>query len=566
METYLLNSTACLAVLLLFYKLLLENETMHFFKRFYLLGSVFTGFLIPLITFTTYVEVLPNSLSPVSEGTVFISDAVSTSSINWSLFLWIVYGLGVFVFSIKFLTNLVALILRIKQNPKLKNKGFTNVLLKDNVAPHTFFNYLFFNCEKYLNSQIPQEVIVHEEAHARQLHSLDILLIEFLQILFWFNPLIYLAKNAIKLNHEFLADQSVIKNGVETTSYQRTLLAFSSNAQSSKLANAFNYSSIKKRFTVMKTQTSRKTIWSKGLLLLPLLAVLLYGFSEEEVVVKDALNIETIASLQNTIPDKKLTLHIEKEMIIVNGNISHLNDFVKIMNRVTSNWTKEDFNLHGLEIKVADDVENTFINKINAEFRKTNLAKTFETSSPYIPLKRSIYSQDIATKKMVKEYNALAKKYNETAPEKLRVKRNELERMRYIYELMSPKQRSKAEKFPMRIPPAPEAPHAPKAPRAQHAAHPADARVPPPAPPIEIEVIEHYGDSEMMPPPPPPVPSEHMKELAAKGAIFYYEGKEISGKEAIKIARTNKEINILIRDHDSKKPIVKLSKEPIQLD
>ncbi|WP_237708900.1 M56 family metallopeptidase [Gillisia marina] len=538
---------------------------MHLFKRYYLLGSVLIAFIIPLITFTTYVELSPTS-DVVSEGSILISEGVTSSSFDWETLLWIIYGLGVLIFSIKFLMNLFHLIRRIQQNPKLKNSNYIQVLLRDRLAPHTFFNYLFFNKEAFIAKQIPSEVIVHEEAHANQLHSLDILFMEVLQIMFWFNPLIYLAKNAIKLNHEFLADREVINKGIETSNYQETLLAFSSNAQSSKLANAFNYSLIKKRFTVMKTQTSKRTIWSKGLLLLPLLAILLFSFSEKAVEIKETINPESIDLFHGNIPDKKLKLHVEKERIIVNGTISNLKDFVKIMNQVTSDWTKEDFNLHGLEIKVADNVENTFINKINAEFRKTNLAKTLKMSSPYIPLKKSISSQDIATKKMVKEYNALAKKYNEMAPGELRVKRNELERMRYIYELMSPEQRSKAEKFPVRIPPAPEAPRAPMAPHAKHAVHPAEGRVPPPAPPIEIEVIEHDGDFEMMPPPPPPVPSEHMKELAAKGAIFYYEGKEISGKDAIKIARDNKEINILIRDHDSKKPIVKLSKDPIQLD
>jgi hypothetical protein len=307
------------------------------------------AFLIPLITFTSYVEAMPNSLNTVSEGAILISETVETNSINWSLILWTVYGLGVLIFSIKFSKNLVALILRIKQNPKLKNKGFINVLLKDNIAPHTFFSYLFFNSEKYLNKQIPQEVIVHEEAHAKQLHSLDILLVELLQIVFWFNPLIYMAKNAIKLNHEFLADQSVIKEGIETSLYQRTLLAYSSDAPSSNLANAINYSSIKKRFTVMKTQTSKRTIWSKALLLLPLLAILLYSFSTSEV--------------------------IEKE------------------------------------------VSNSYSEGLEA------------------PNGKNMIYQDIATKKMVKEYNDLAKKYNSMPKDKRTISRNELERMVFIFEV-----------------------------------------------------------------------------------------------------------------------------------
>jgi len=102
METYLLNSAACLAILLLFYKLMLENESMHQFKRFYLLGSLFTSMLIPYITFTTYIEIVPDSMTPISEGSILISEGVSSSSFKWATLLWTIYGLGVVIFSIKF--------------------------------------------------------------------------------------------------------------------------------------------------------------------------------------------------------------------------------------------------------------------------------------------------------------------------------------------------------------------------------------------------------------------------------------------------------------------------------
>ncbi|WP_034918675.1 M56 family metallopeptidase [Gillisia sp. CAL575] len=478
MEMYLLNSAACLAILLLFYKLVLENETMHQFKRFYLLGSVLIALIIPLITFTTYVEASTDSLREFSSSPLIISETDTSSELNWATLLRIIYGLGVVLFSIKFSSNLISLIRRIQQNLKLKSKSYVNVLLSDKVVPHTFFNYLFFNKEEFINNQIPLEVIVHEEAHANQLHSLDILFMELLQIIFWFNPLIYLAKNAIKLNHEFLADQSVIKNGIETSIYQRTLLAFSSNAQSSKLANAFNYSSIKKRFTVMKTHTSKRMIWSKGLLLLPLLAILLFSFSSTKV--------------------------IEKE------------------------------------------VSNAY-----SESLKTALNK------------KMIY-QDIATKKMVKEYNTLAKKYNSLPKSERTISREELSRMIYIFDRMNKNQRDSSEKFPEIVVPK-DAP-APPMPTMENNIRGVIPPPPPPAPSVEVEIHDMDGNSEMMPPPPPPVPSVHMKELAEKGAIFYFEGKEITGKEAIKVTREFKSINIQVRDINSKKPIVKLSKDPIVVD
>src|SRR5690606_32168397 len=202
------------------------------------------------------------------------------------IILWSVYGAGVLFFGFMFFKNLWGLVGKIKRNPKLKSKNFINVLLNDLVIPHTFFSYIFLNKHKFETQQIPKEVLLHEETHAKQKHSLDILLIELLQVIFWFNPFIYLIKHSIKLNHEFLADHAVLKQGTETLKYQSLLLAFSSNASEPQLANAINYSSIKKRFTVMKTHTSKQTLWLRSLILLPLLAVLIYSFSERKVVEK----------------------------------------------------------------------------------------------------------------------------------------------------------------------------------------------------------------------------------------------------------------------------------------
>jgi hypothetical protein len=195
--------------------------------------------------------------------------------------------LGVLLFGVKFILNLSQIVIKIKRNSNHKSQHFTHVLLKDLVVPHTFFSYIFLNKQKFETQQIPQEVFIHEEAHAKQKHSIDVLLIELLQIAFWFNPLIYLTKQSIKMNHEFLADQAVLKSGIQPSAYQKLLLAFSSDAQHVELANAINYSSIKKRFTVMKTHTSKRKIWLRSLLLLPLIGAALYGFSQKKEVVKE---------------------------------------------------------------------------------------------------------------------------------------------------------------------------------------------------------------------------------------------------------------------------------------
>lgn len=289
---YLIKSGICLAILYGFYKIFLENESMHVFKRFYLLGALGISFLIPLITFTTSLEI---PITTVTSTPVFVNTGatpfteIETATNYRPFILWGLYGLGVVFFTIKFGKNLNQLISKIKNNPKFTFDSIHHILLKTPVVPHTFLNYVFLNKQKYEAQEIPKAVLEHEHVHAHQKHSIDILILELLQIVFWFNPLLYLIKRSIKLNHEFLADRAVLNRGTDAVAYQNLLLAFSSDATTPTLANSINYSFIKKRFTVMKKQTSTQAIWLRSLLVLSLLAILLYSFSSKEVIQKEVV-------------------------------------------------------------------------------------------------------------------------------------------------------------------------------------------------------------------------------------------------------------------------------------
>lgn len=309
MLIYLLKSGACLAIFMAFYTFFLEKENMHVFKRFYLLGALIIAFAIPLITFTQYIEVpaLPMA-KETFEPVVFYTESVpQVEETNYLPFiLWSIYALGVLVFGSLFIKNLIQIVFKIKRNPKQKSKHVIHVLLNDLVTPHTFFKYIFLNRQKFEKHEIPKEVFWHEESHAKQKHSVDVLFIELLQVIFWFNPLIYFVKHAIKMNHEFLADQAVLNKGISLPTYQHIFLAFSSNASESPLANAINYSStrhaagvIKKRFTVMKTHTTKRKTWILSILLLPILALLIYSFSESEIIEKEVASMSTVV-IQDT--------------------------------------------------------------------------------------------------------------------------------------------------------------------------------------------------------------------------------------------------------------------------
>lgn len=304
----MLKFSCCLVILLTFYKLALEKTSAHVFKRSYLLGAICLALIIPALTFTTYIEAtkiqLPTSSMIITEQVESFTQrkAVESPVSLWPVVLYGVYFIGMALFAVKFFVNFSKVILRIKRNPRQRETSLIKVLLREEVIPHTFLNYVFYNRKKFINAEIPQEVIWHEEVHAKQLHSIDVLIIELLQVVFWFNPLIRLTKNCIKLNHEFLADQGVLEKGVKPGLYQQIVLAFAINKLPSDLVNAFQFSFIKKRFTIMKTKTTKRAMVLRCLLLLPLVSLTLFSFSSRNTEVLPSIVEGSEPTLEEFIP------------------------------------------------------------------------------------------------------------------------------------------------------------------------------------------------------------------------------------------------------------------------
>jgi len=521
---YFLKSAACLAILLLFYKLLLERENMHGFKRFYLLISAVAAIVIPLITFTSYVEPSSELFNRILISSEVASEEVSTSYLPYILIG--IYVLGVLFFSIKFIRNLRNLILKIQKNPKIKHHNIINVLLSEKTQPHTFFSFIFFNKQKYLNNEIPKDVKIHEEAHASQKHSLDVIFIELLQIVFWINPLIYLLKKAIKLNHEFLADRAVIQQGINTAHYQQTLLSFSSRDLQSDLVNPINYSSIKKRFTVMKTQTSKNAILVRSFLLVPLLAGLFFSFSSREFVEKDIL--QQIAEKDVQINPDKVVLDSVKfsEVIVIkilqNGNLvfnqkpTHLSslssDIISRQNSLASGKKISRAYIEtfsetpmGIITDVKEIIKKSGVSEIYLSIEGETVSKV-EGIKTYKKLGNT--AQEKATPKMIAEYNKLVRYYNAMPKDKLNVKQEDAIKIMAILGRMTSKQKEKAEKINFNFPPPP-----PPSPAPAPEMNPDN--VPPPPPPAPQVSSSEVQDQ--MPPPPPPSSYE---DLVEKGAIF----------------------------------------------
>ena len=200
-----------------------------------------------------------------------------SESLSLSTVFWIVYFSGVILFSLLFLFRIFQLMLLINRNGISSDGGFRYVITDGNYTPFSFFNLIFINST--MTAEDKEKVIVHERIHVSQLHSFDVLFFELLIIFQWFNPIVWLYKKSIKEVHEFLADEGVLKKGVERSSYQELLLALTLGVNVTDLTNNFNTTQIKRRFIMMTKMKSGLIAKVRFMMVIPFVAVALLLFA-----------------------------------------------------------------------------------------------------------------------------------------------------------------------------------------------------------------------------------------------------------------------------------------------
>lgn len=206
MITYLIKIVLCSALFVLFYKAVLERESMHRFNRCYLLGSLAFSIIIPLLTFNQYVSHFPVVENIVTETVIFTETGSHEQAPNNGIQYQTIIFLTIYVtiatmLSFRFAINLKALLHRAWTNTTIPFKNSKIVLIDQDVTPHSFLDYIFVNRKAYKSGSIQQEIFIHELAHVKQKHSWDILFFEIMQIFCWFNPVLFLYRRAILLNH-----------------------------------------------------------------------------------------------------------------------------------------------------------------------------------------------------------------------------------------------------------------------------------------------------------------------------------------------------------------------------
>jgi len=309
MIIYLVKSILLLGLLFGVYKLFLENEKMHRINRFFLLFALLFGLTAPLISFEVQpersiaglkmqqmkqvanapAEVVNRSVGPlITPNQEALPETKITpirpeSESGWSIgafeVLIGIYGLITLFLLIRFVVGLIEIRNKVRAGTHKELEQATLVLLDEPITPQSFLDYIFLEKQRFESGDIEPEILNHELTHVRQFHSLDVFLVEFLKVIFWFNPMMYLYKHAIQLNHEFLADEAVVRSGSSISDYQELLIRVSAGKTSLKTTSCINFSLTKKRLKMMGKSISKVKVGAVWLFVLPLSVALVIVFS-----------------------------------------------------------------------------------------------------------------------------------------------------------------------------------------------------------------------------------------------------------------------------------------------
>ncbi len=308
---YLLKASGVLFLFGLTYILFLKRETYFVKNRWFLLTGLIASILLPLVTIKREVTIAFDTLNGLQAGddsfkVITTNDLFSL--LNWNSLLLFIYTLGVLFFLTRLVLQFNAIRTRIKGGKILKRDAFIHVETDEELSPFSFFNYIFYHPSQFGKNEL-EAIIAHEEGHAKQLHSIDILFLELVLIFQWFNPFIWVYKNLLKQNLEYLADSEACQNTLCKKSYQYVMLKQAIGTVKLPIANPFYNSLIKNRIVMLNQNQSQKMNTLKLLLIIPLLALFLMAFntskvytfkSNSSIVVNEGKSIEILIGKNTT--------------------------------------------------------------------------------------------------------------------------------------------------------------------------------------------------------------------------------------------------------------------------
>ena len=277
MLMYLIKANVVLVVLFGFYQLISGGDTFFKWRRLSLLSIYVLSLLLPTINLASVIDdgspvanILPRIAYILPEVTVQPLPEV----FDWQQFMVWLYVAVALALLLRVCWQVVMVCRLALRSKRLMLHGTAVYVLAGDCSPFSFFRWIFVNPVDKTPLQLRQ-ILTHEQTHVAQWHSVDALLSQLFVAAFWFNPIAWLMRVQVRSNLEYLADRSVLCEGMDKKAYQYHLLAVAYRKNVATITNNFNVLPLKKRIKMMNKQTSNPLARFKYLLFVPLAVALL---------------------------------------------------------------------------------------------------------------------------------------------------------------------------------------------------------------------------------------------------------------------------------------------------
>lgn len=324
MILYITKLNLILALLCLLFQVLMHRDTFFGVRRLMLWGIYATAFLLPLCNLqalftadtaaTDMAEAYAQHVLPTLNVTAMRVASFGVEQNEPGCGMWfvgmiaiwgIIYIIPVVWMTMKLIIQVAYIIyLRctcplITQLPSPFGEGTGVRRFPRPCTPFSFGPWIFLHPEG-MDEQTLREVLIHEQAHVRGWHTLDILFSQLVCIVFWWNPATWVMRREVRLNLEFIADAAVIGHQKDKREYQYRLLGFSTYKNVATIANNFNVLPLKRRIMMMNLKRTSRMGMTKYALFVPVAAALLF-----------ACNLDSLA--------RSIAETVKKPLLIVDG-------------------------------------------------------------------------------------------------------------------------------------------------------------------------------------------------------------------------------------------------------
>ena len=285
--TYDLKVAVLLAVFYMFYRLMLARETFHRVNRIVLLLTAVASYVLPLCVITIHETVVMQRAAHVAVGS-FQVDMMNEEPATplWQIILPILFIIGMMATLVHTLSSLFRIIRIIRHSEQYPQTDGTTICVTGNASltPFSWMHYIVMNRSDYETGDAA--ILAHERGHIRLHHSWDLLFVDTLTALQWFNPAMWMLRSDLRAIHEYEADAAVLSQGINARQYQYLLITKAAGIGGYSLANGISHSTLKNRINMMLHTKSDRSRLLKLLALLPIVGIALAVNAEKVVDVR----------------------------------------------------------------------------------------------------------------------------------------------------------------------------------------------------------------------------------------------------------------------------------------